>query len=174
MLIGFCRFWECARSGATNAVPSFTCVRSLSERPTNVLIETKFCSSLGPNNFSCTALRGRIINAGRIESLFLVFCGLVLLILVMMPITETFFGRIFPWWLKVSLTSLLEALFVTLMLFGILGIFSKSGVHLIQRYPISSIGPALFLWGNRPDRGLGSAVWPPDFTVTNRSGDPPK
>jgi len=106
----------------------------------------------------------------RIESLFLLFCGLVLLILAMRPSTETFFGRIFPWWLKAFVTSLFQALSVSLMLFGILGIFSKSGVHLIQHYPISfiiisAIGTAGFLWGNVPERGLGSSVWPPDFPV---------
>ena len=59
----------------------------------------------------------------RIESLFLVFCGLVLLILIMRPSAETLFGHIFPWWLKAFPTSFLQALFISLMLFGILGIF---------------------------------------------------
>jgi hypothetical protein len=113
--------------------------------------------------------------SGRIESLFLLFCGLLLLILVMRPRTEIFFGRIFPRWLF----ALLQALCVSLMLFGILGIVSKSRVHLIQHYPISfivisGIGTALLLWGNRPESGLGSSLWPPDSPVTKRSGDPPK
>jgi hypothetical protein len=115
----------------------------------------------------------------RIESLFLVFSGVVLFILVMRPSTEIFFGRIFPRWLIAFLFALLQAVCVSLMLFGILGIVSKSGVHLIQHYPvsfvvISGIGTALSLWLNRPESGLGSSFWPPDSPVTKRSGDPPK
>jgi hypothetical protein len=114
--------------------------------------------------------------SGRIESLFLVFCGLVLLILVMKPTTETFFSRIFPRWFKAFLFALLQALFVSLMLFGILGIFSKRGVHLIH-HPIlfmvvSGIGTALFLWGNFPGSGVGSSLWPPDFPVRRKTGGP--
>jgi len=52
-----------------------------------------------------------------------------------------------------------------------IGYFSRSGVHLIQHYPISflvvsGLGTALFLWGNLPKSGLGSAVWPSDLPVT--------
>jgi len=89
----------------------------------------------------------------RIESLFFAFCGLVLLCIVMMPGTETFLRRIFPRWFHAFLTSLFEALFVSLILFGILGIFAPHGVSVIQSHPItfivvSGIGTALFLWGN--------------------------
>jgi hypothetical protein len=71
----------------------------------------------------------------------------------MRPGTETFLGRIFPSWLKVFLTSLFQALFLAVALFGILGIFAHSGVNLIQHYPIgfatiAGAGTALFLWGN--------------------------
>lgn len=89
----------------------------------------------------------------RIESLFLVFCGLFLLYFVMKPRTESFLGRVFPFWLKAFLTSLFEALFLSLILFGILGVGAHSGVSLIQQYPISfivisGIGTALFMKAN--------------------------
>jgi len=99
----------------------------------------------------------------RIESLLLAFCGLVCFYVVMRPPTEIFLGQVFPGWLKAFLTSLLQALFLSVVLFGILGIFSKSGVHLIQHYPISftvllGIGTALFLWANVS--GANSGSWP--------------
>jgi hypothetical protein len=116
----------------------------------------------------------------RIESLVLAFCGLVLLILVMRPGTETFIGRIFPGWLKAPLTSSLQSLFVSLMLFGILGVFSRSGVHLIPRFPIVFLvvlvlGTIFFLWANSADSGLNTAVWPPDSTrrTSGRSSNLP-
>lgn len=89
----------------------------------------------------------------RVESLSLVFCGLILFYAVMKPGTETFLGRILPSWLKVFLTSLFQALFLAVILFGILGLFAHSGVNLIPRYPIgfaviAGIGTVLFLWGN--------------------------
>lgn len=104
----------------------------------------------------------------RIESLFLGFSGLVLFILVMRPGTDRLFMRIFPWWLRAFLTSWLLALFVSVMLFGILGTFLGSGVHLIQQYPILflvvwAIGTAVFFLGNRPEGGLGDSLWPPEF-----------
>jgi hypothetical protein len=88
----------------------------------------------------------------RIESLFFAFCGLVLLGVVLTPGTERFL-HIFPWRFRVFLISLLEALFLSLILFGILGIFAQHGENLIQRHPISfivvlGIGTALFLWAN--------------------------
>ena len=88
-----------------------------------------------------------------IESLFFAFCGLLLFLVVMAPRTERFLGRIFPSWFKAILISLLEALILSLILFGILGIFAQHGQNLIQRHPISfivvsGIGTALFLWGN--------------------------
>jgi hypothetical protein len=103
----------------------------------------------------------------RIESLFLAFSGLVLFIFVMRPGTDRFFMRIFPWWLRAFLTSLLLALFVSVMLFGILGTFLGSGVDLVQQYRILFlvvwvIGTTVFFWGNRPD-GLGDSLWPPEF-----------
>ena len=99
----------------------------------------------------------------KIESLFFVFCGLVLLGVVLTPGAERFLGRIFPWWFKTFLTSLLEALFLSLILFGILGIFAQHGVNLIQRHPISfvvvsGIGTALFLWGNTTIREYNSTL----------------
>ena len=99
----------------------------------------------------------------RIESLFLVFCGLALLYVVMKPGTETFLGRIFPWWFKAFLTSLLQALFLSVILFGILGVFARSGVNLIEHYPIafvviSGIGTGLFLWGNTASGELSSPI----------------
>jgi hypothetical protein len=103
----------------------------------------------------------------RIESLFFVFCGLALFYVAMKPSTEIFFMRILPSGLRVFVSSLLQALPVSLMLFGILGVFSKSGVRLIQHYPISffvivGIGTALFLWGNFTRT---ESVWPPDFPL---------
>jgi hypothetical protein len=99
----------------------------------------------------------------RIESMFFAFCGLVLLCLVMMPRTEKFLGRIFPWWFKAFLTSLLQALSLSLILFGILGMFAQHGMNLIQRHPISfivvsGIGTALFLWGNTTIRDYSSTL----------------
>jgi hypothetical protein len=89
----------------------------------------------------------------KIESLFLVCCGLVLFYAIMKPGTETFLGRVVPSWLKVFLTSLFQALFLAVTLFGILGLFAHSGVNLIPHYPIgfaviAGIGTALFCWGN--------------------------
>jgi hypothetical protein len=89
----------------------------------------------------------------RIESLFFAFCGLVFLCVALNPGTETMLGRIFPWWFKAFLTSLFEALCLSLILFGILGIFAPHGVNVIQRHLISfivvsGIGTALFLWAN--------------------------
>jgi hypothetical protein len=110
----------------------------------------------------------------RVESIFLVFCGLVLFYVVMKPSTETLLMRILPSWLKAFVTSLLQALLVSLVLFGILGIFSRSGVHLIQHYPISfivisGIGTTFFFWGNFTE---SESVWPPNFPFGNRSGNP--
>lgn len=95
----------------------------------------------------------------RIESLFVAFCGLILLTLVMRPATEKFFMRIFPWRLRALLTSFLQALFFSLMLFGIVGIFLRSGVFLIPHYPILflvvwAIGIVIVSLGNRPGGGL--------------------
>jgi hypothetical protein len=100
----------------------------------------------------------------RIQSLLLAFCGLGLFFIIMRPRTERFLERIVPLWVKALLTSLFEALFISVMLFGILGVFSKSGVHLIQHYPISfivisAIGTALFLWANV--EAVNSGSWPP-------------
>jgi hypothetical protein len=91
----------------------------------------------------------------RIESLFLVFCGAALLLIIMQPHTEILLGRIFPWPVKAFLMSLFEALPLSLMLFGVLGVFAEKGVHLIPQHPISflvvsGIGTALFLWANTP------------------------
>lgn len=71
----------------------------------------------------------------------------------MKPSTEKFFERIFPWWFKAFLTSLFQALFISLTLFGVLGVFAAAGVNLIPRYPIafavvSAIATALFLRAN--------------------------
>jgi hypothetical protein len=95
----------------------------------------------------------------RIESLFLAFCGLVLFTLVMRPATEKFLMSIFSWRFREFLTSLLLALFLSLMLFGILGIFSSRGVHLIPHYPILfsvvwGVGIVILSLGNRPGGGL--------------------
>ena len=100
---------------------------------------------------------------GRIESLFFAFCGLVLLCVVMTPRTEMFLGRIFPWWFKAFVSSLLQALSFSLVLFGILGIFAQHGQNLIQRHPlsfivVSGIGTALFLWGNTTTREFSSTL----------------
>lgn len=99
----------------------------------------------------------------RIESLFFAFCGIVLLGVALAPGTERFLGRIFPWWFKAFLTSLLEALFLSLILFGILGIFAQHGMNLIQRHPISfivvsGIGTVLLLWGNTTTREFSSTL----------------
>jgi len=99
----------------------------------------------------------------RIASLCLGFCGVVLFYGIMRPGTETFLGRIFPSWLKVFLTSLFQALFLAVTLFGILGLFAHSGVNLIQHYPIAfamiaGIGTALFLWGNTATSQLSSSL----------------
>lgn len=99
----------------------------------------------------------------RIESLFFAFCGLVLLYVAMSPRVEMFLGRIFPLWFKAFLTSLLEALSFSLVLFGILGIFAQHGQNLIQRHPtsfivVSCIGTALFLWGNHTKREYNSTL----------------
>jgi hypothetical protein len=99
----------------------------------------------------------------RIESLFLVFCGLVLFYAVMKPGTETFLGRILPSWLKLFLTSLFQALFLAVILFGILGLFAHSGVNLIPHYPvgfavIAGIGTLLFLWANTAPEQLSSPL----------------
>ena len=101
--------------------------------------------------------------SGRIESLFFAFCGFVLLFVVMMPRAETFVGRIFPWWLKAFLNALLQALSLSLILFGILGIFAQHGLNLIQRHPISfivvsGIGTVLLLWLNTAMRESGSTL----------------
>jgi nucleoside recognition membrane protein YjiH len=99
----------------------------------------------------------------RIESLSLIFCGLALLYLVMRPGTETLLGRVFPWWLKAFLTSLLQAVCLSVILFGMLGVFSHSGVTLIGHYPIvfiviAGIGTALLLWGNITNREYSSTL----------------
>jgi len=89
----------------------------------------------------------------RIESLFLVFCGIALLYIVMKPGTETFLERIFPWSFRAFLMSLFEALPLSVILFGVLGLFAVSGVNLILHRPISfivvlGIATAFFLWAN--------------------------
>lgn len=99
----------------------------------------------------------------RIESLSLVFCGLILFYVIMKPGTETFLGRILPSWLKVFLTSLFQALFLAVILFGILGLFAHSGVNLIPHYPIgfgviAGIGTGLFLWGNTATNQFSSPL----------------
>jgi hypothetical protein len=105
----------------------------------------------------------RISMWDRIESLFLIFCGLVVLFIVMRPGTETFLARIFPWWFRTFLTSLFEALFLSLILFGILGVIAARGVNAILHRPISfivvsGIGTALFLWGNTTKHEDGSTI----------------
>ena len=100
--------------------------------------------------------RGRISMWNRIESLYLIFCGLGLLLVVMFPGTEKFLGRVFPWWFNTFLTSLFEGLVISLILFGILGIIAPHGVNLMQRHLIEfiviwGIGTALFLrWNSKP------------------------
>ena len=99
----------------------------------------------------------------RIESLFFVFCGLTLLGVVLTPGAERFFGRIFPKWFNAFLISLLEALFLSVILFGILGIFAQHGMNLIQRHPISfivvsGIGTVLLLWWNTTIREYSSTL----------------
>jgi len=89
----------------------------------------------------------------RIESLFLVFCGIALLYIVMKPGTETFLERIFPWSFRAFLMSLFEALPLSVILFGVLGLFAVSGVNLILHRPISfivvlGIATGFFLWAN--------------------------
>jgi len=106
---------------------------------------------------------GQVFMWYRIESLFLVFCGLVLFYAVMKPGTETFLGRILPSWLKLFLTSLFQALFLAVILFGILGLFAHSGVNLIPHYPvgfavIAGIGTLLFLWANTAPEQLSSPL----------------
>jgi hypothetical protein len=71
----------------------------------------------------------------------------------MKPRTEKFLERNFPWWLKAFLTSLFQALFISLTLFGVLGVFAAAGVNLIPRYPIAfvvvfAIATVLFLRAN--------------------------
>jgi hypothetical protein len=92
--------------------------------------------------------------------LCLAFCGLALLYIVMKPRTEKFLKRIFPWWFKAFLTSLFQALFISLILFGLLGVFAGVGVGLIPRYPIafvvvSSIATVLFLRANTATTEFG-------------------
>jgi hypothetical protein len=99
----------------------------------------------------------------RIESLFLIFCGFVVLFIVMKPGTERFLARIFPRWLRAFLTSLIEALFLSLILFGILGVFDARGVNAILHRPISfivvsGIGTALFLWLNTTKHEYSSTL----------------
>jgi len=94
---------------------------------------------------------GDILN--RVASLCLAFCGLALLYAVMKPRTEKFLERIFPWWFKAFLTSLFQACFISLMLFGVLGVFAAAGVNLIPRYPVAfvavcAIATVLFLRAN--------------------------
>ena len=89
----------------------------------------------------------------RIESLFLVFCGVAALYIVMKPGTETFLERIFPWSFRAFLMSLFQALPLSVILFGVLGLFAVSGVNLILHRPISFIvvsviGTAFFLRAN--------------------------
>jgi hypothetical protein len=89
----------------------------------------------------------------RVASLCLAVCGLVLLYAVMKPRTEQFLERMFTWWFKAFLTSLFQALFISLTLFGVLGVFAAAGVSLIPRYPIafvvvSATATILFLRAN--------------------------
>jgi hypothetical protein len=93
----------------------------------------------------------------RIESLFLVFCGAAFLLIVMLPRTEALLQRIFPRSLNAFLMCLFQALPISLMLFGVWGIFAVSRVNLIPDHPISFIVVsgvicALFLWTNSADR----------------------
>jgi len=99
----------------------------------------------------------------RIESLFLVFCGLFLLYVVMKPDTETFLQRTFPWSFRAFLMSLFEALPLSVILFGVLGLFAVSGVNLIPHRPISfvvvsGIATAFFLWANTDPDEFSSAL----------------
>jgi hypothetical protein len=96
----------------------------------------------------------------RVASLCVAFCGLALLYVVMKPGTEKFLDHIFPWWFKAFLTSLFQALFISLTVFGVLGVFAAAGVNLIARYPISfvvvcALGTALFLRANTATAEFG-------------------
>lgn len=89
----------------------------------------------------------------RIASLLVGFCGLAIFFIVMLPSTESFFERIFPSRLSTFVRSFLQALSLSIILFGILGFFAPTGVISIVQHPISFIGvvgiaTALFLWGN--------------------------
>jgi hypothetical protein len=71
----------------------------------------------------------------------------------MKPRTEKFLERILPWWFRAFLISFFQALFISLTLFGVLGVFAVAGVNLIPRYPItfvavSAVATALFWRAN--------------------------
>lgn len=96
----------------------------------------------------------------RVASLCVAFCGIALLYVVMKPGTEKFLDRVFPWWFKAFLTSLFQALFLSLVLFGVLGVFAVTGVNLIPRYPVpfivvSAIATVLFLRANTATTEFG-------------------
>jgi hypothetical protein len=96
----------------------------------------------------------------RIAALLVGFCGMVIFLVVMLPSTESFFERIFPSQLSTFVLSFLQALSLSIVLFGILGFFAPTGVMSILQHPISfigvlGIGTAFFLWGNNARREVG-------------------
>ena len=98
----------------------------------------------------------------RIGSLFVAFAGIVLLYVVMRPGTESFLGRIL-WRFRAFVTSLLQALSFSAILFGVLGFFADSGVRSILHHPmsflvLSGIGTALFLSTNIAPRESESTL----------------
>ncbi len=99
----------------------------------------------------------------RIGSLLVGFCGITIFFVIMLPNTESFFRRIFPWRLRVFIVSLVEALSLSAILFGTLGFFAPNGVISIVQHPISFISvlgiiTALFLGGNIAPRDFSSTV----------------
>ena len=99
----------------------------------------------------------------RIGSLLVAFCGMAIFFVAMLPSTESFIARIFPLRLKVFVGSFLQALSVSMILFGILSFFAPSGVASILQHPISFIGvvgivTALFYWGNIAPREVDSTL----------------
>ena len=87
--------------------------------------------------------------------------GIVLLVFVMRPGTESFLERIFPLRFRAFVTSLLEALSFSVILFGILG-FPESGMTLILNHLTSfivvlGILMTMFLWANIGPREFSSS-----------------
>jgi hypothetical protein len=97
----------------------------------------------------------------RLGSLLLAFCGLFFFYLIMKPRTETLLGRVLSSWGKAFLVSLFQALLISVILFGALGVFAVAGMSLIPRYPIwfvviSGIATVLFLRANTATNELSS------------------